>query len=175
MEIAGDIDGLTNRLSRVEGFEFLTSAILDGNFEDEGQDYYWPLPASLSANTANRRLIVTLAWLSPVDHLHPDYRDAQLWASPAHTIISANQNDYYQHYTMYGTVFHEVRKGTDAANFTKNDTMGIKVSCVSRKENRMLSVPYAILVTLDTPESELPIYEEIRQGLEVDAAQRVQT
>lgn len=142
---------------------------------DEGQDYYLPLPASLSANTANRRLIVTLAWLSPVDHLHPDYRDAQLWASPAHTIINASQNDYYQHYTMNGTVFHEVRRGTDAANFTKNDTMGIKVSCVSRKENRRLTVPYAIVVTLDTPDSELPIYEEIKQGLEVDAVQRVRT
>lgn len=141
---------------------------------DEGQDYYLPLPASLSANTAKRRLIVTLAWHSPVDHLHPDYRDAQLWAAPVFGTINANNCDYYQHYTMSGTVFHEVRKGADAANFTSGDTMGIKVSCVSRKKDKKLSVPYALVVTLDAPGSELPIYEEIKQGLIIDAKQRIQ-
>ena len=75
---------------------------------------------------------------------------------------------------MNGTVFHEVRRGADAANFTSGDTMGIKVSCVSLKKDKKLSVPYALIVTLDAPSRDLPIYEDVKHGLVVDAQQRIQ-
>ncbi|MNI03133.1 Subtilase family protein [compost metagenome] len=142
---------------------------------DMAEDYVLPLPACLSASTENRRLIVTLAWLSPVRFDHQDYRGAQLWATPPEDKLNVNTPDYYHHYLRNGTVFHEVRKGEDASTFTDGDRMIIRVNCKLRAGLKSVKIPYAIVVTLDTLSDTLPIYHQVRHELEIDAArQRVQ-
>jgi len=141
---------------------------------DESQDYRLPLPSSLSAVTANRRLIITLAWFSPISHNHQDYRGAQLWAtSGAKNVINTDDGDYYHHYLKNGTIFHEIKTGDKAASFTEGDELVIKVNCLARAGLTNIKVPYAIVVTLDALESDLPIYNEVKLGLSQQIQQTV--
>ncbi|CAM3046019.1 S8 family peptidase [Shewanella loihica] len=145
-----------------------TGVVRDG----EAHEYELPLPPSLAANTANRRLIVTVAWMAPVNHGHQDYRGAQLWATPASKLINANDPDYYFHHLKNGTVFHEVRLGAKAASFTKGDKLAIQLHCNARAGFDGLEVPYALVVTLDTPGTDLPIYEEVKNELELTVSSK---
>ncbi|EGT4253441.1 hypothetical protein D8W73_05015 [Citrobacter amalonaticus] len=139
---------------------------------EQSQDYSLPLPVSLSAITVPRRLIITLAWLSPIRHDHQDYRVAQLWASPGQDLLNVNEPDYYHHYLKNGTVFHEVRTGEDASIFTEDDRVTIRVNCRLLAGITDMNIPYALVVTLDTPDVNVPVYEEVRALLEVDAARQ---
>lgn len=138
----------------------------------QSQDYTFPLPMSLSAKTINRRLILTLAWLSPVRYDHQDYRIAQIWASPVQNILNVANPDYYYHYLKNGTVFHEVKSGVDASSFTADDRMQIRVNCRLLAGIKEMNIPYALVVTLDTPGVNIPVYQEVKSLLAVDAARQ---
>ncbi|MCL2893747.1 S8 family peptidase [Brenneria tiliae] len=148
-----------------------TGIIRDG----ESQKYQLPLPASLAATTVNRRLIVTVAWFSPIRYDHQDYRAAQLWAKPEHEKVRADNGDYYHPHLRQGTVFHEVRKGAKAAAYVQGDMLSISVHCYGRAGATNLEVSYALVVTLDAPGTNLPIYQEVRQGLTINTQQRANT
>lgn len=139
--------------------------------DDKAQDFFLPLPPSLAARTINRRLIVTVAWFSPVNHGHKDYRGAQLWASPPLGAIDLDELDNYPSHLKNGTVYHEVRRGNRASAFTKGDQLAIRINCYGRAGIRKLSIPYVVIATLDTPGVELPIYEEVRAALEIATQQ----
>ena len=54
-----------------------------GALEDkEGNEFILPLPPSLSSVTYNRRLTITLAWLTPINSSRQNYRVAHLWFNP---------------------------------------------------------------------------------------------
>ncbi|MGE6315695.1 S8 family peptidase [Shewanella baltica] len=143
--------------------------------EEESHQYKLPLPPSLSATTHERRLIVTLAWMTPVDFSHPEYRLAQLWIEHDKSMVKAEDGDYYQHHMLNGTVYHDIRKGSKAANFTESDELTISVNCHARVEGIQFEIPYALVVTLDAPGSGLLIYEEVKQKLSIVTSQQVHT
>lgn len=138
---------------------------------EKAQDFFLPLPPSLAAKTINRRLIVTVAWFSPVNHGHKDYRGAQLWASPAFGAIDLDEFDNYPSHLKNGTVYHEVRRGNRASAFTKGDQLAIRINCYGRAGIKNLKVPYVVIATLDTPGVTLPIYEEVRAALQIVSQQ----
>ncbi|EAQ65266.1 hypothetical protein MED121_18535 [Marinomonas sp. MED121] len=138
---------------------------------DAGHEYKMPLPKSLASQTSERRLIVTIAWFSPVNHGHQDYRGAQLWATSSKEDINAQSSDYYHHYLKNGTLYHDVRKGDKASVFTEGDQLTIQVHCMGRAGISNIEIPYALVVTLDTPGENIPIYEEVKQGLSIAAEQ----
>ncbi|BEM40425.1 hypothetical protein SME10J_41520 [Serratia marcescens] len=141
--------------------------------EDEGaHDYFLPLPPSLAAKTINRRLIVTVAWFSPVNYGHRDYRGAQLWARPAHGNIDVDEIDYYPSYLKNGTAFHEIRKGNRASAFTQGDKLAIRINCYGRAGIKKLRVPYVVIATLDTPGTLIPVYSEVKEELRIAAEQK---
>src|SRR5207237_532803 len=47
--------------------------------EGQGHIFRLPLPPSLSASKELRRLTATLAWITPANHQHKNYRRAQLF------------------------------------------------------------------------------------------------
>lgn len=146
----------------------LYTNIIEG---EKAQDFFLPLPPSLAAQTINRRLIVTVAWFSQVNHGHKDYRGAQLWASPAFGAIDLDEFDNYPSHLKNGTVYHEVRRGNRASAFTRGDQLAIRINCYGRAGIRKLTVPYVVIATLDTPGVALPIYEEVRAALQIATQQ----
>jgi len=53
--------------------------------EDQAHRFTFPLPPSLSGRNDWRRLVVTLAWFTPINAAHRAYRRAQLFFYPVRT------------------------------------------------------------------------------------------
>lgn len=81
--------------------------------DGEGAEFSLPLPPSLSGRSVRRRLIVTLAWFSPINSRHQSYRMAQLWFSATGDIATTRAGADWRA-VQRGTVQHEVFEGRRA-------------------------------------------------------------
>jgi Subtilase family len=129
--------------------------------KDSAHAYRFPLPHSLSAQRVDRRLTATLAWLTPINPRHRDYRKASLWLSLSHEAFGVNVDDLDHNAAKRGTVFHRVFTGNRGRAFPEDAE--IKVNCQEQAATLTEAIPYAIAITLEVAEAlTLPIYEEIR-------------
>lgn len=113
-------------------------------------------------------MIITLAWFSPINPMHSEYRQAQLWVSDPKqsSPLEFSSGDYYHHHQKKGTVYHDVIQGDRASPFLSGDEIQLKVNCKARAGGKRLTIPYALVVTLDSSNVKLPIYEEVKASLE---------
>lgn len=137
---------------------------------DTGAEYRFPLPPSLSGKRGWRRLVVTLAWMTPIQPLNHRWRRAHLWFSSPQSKLSVGSNKHLERRgadwqaVQRGTVQHEVFEGEKAAAFVDGDDVVIHVSC--REDAKILSgeVPYALAVTLEVDTRiGIDIYSEVRE------------
>lgn len=135
---------------------------------DDADIYRFPLPSCLSASEEERRMIITLAWFSPINPMHSEYRQAQLWVSDPKksSPLEFSSGDYYRSYQNKGTVYHDVIRGDTASPYIAGDEIQLKVNCKARAGGKKLTIPYALVVTLDSNNVKLPIYEEVKASLE---------
>lgn len=138
----------------------------------DGADLYrFPLPPCLAGSIEERRMIVTLAWFSPINPFHDEYRQAQMWVSdPKNSKLKFDEGDYYHHHQKKGTVFHHVVRGIRASNYLDDKDILLKVNCKPRAGAIDIKIPYALVVTLETTNPDLPVYDEVKNIL----IQRVQ-
>lgn len=137
--------------------------------QDQAHEYAFPLPIELSGSTEWRRLTITLAWLSPVNHGHRAYRQAKLsFAPPASELALVRQQADWQQ-AQNGTVQHEILEGDKARAFQDGDVLRIKVAAMGDTQQMFdQPVPYGLAVTLEVAElCGLPIYERVREKLGV--------
>ena len=131
---------------------------------EQGHVYRVPLPPSLNATIEFRRLIITLAWLTPLNQRHRNYRGAVLWFDPPTDPLQVNRCAADHNAVRRGTVQHEILDGRRAVAVADGDALEIKVNC---REDAGgfdgMEIPYAVAITLEASvNSTLPIYEEIR-------------
>ncbi|EME3972284.1 S8 family peptidase [Vibrio fluvialis] len=141
----------------------------------ESHTFTFPLPGCLAASTDSRRLVVTVAWLSPINVNHNEYRGAQLQINAEQDKLKLGGSENYHHHLKHGTVDHRIFEGNKAAAFIHGDDLSIEVKCNLRagfKESG-LEVPFAIIATLDSPNLQLPIYDEVSQLLKQKQSQGV--
>lgn len=138
--------------------------------QDEAHEYRLPLPQELSGVNEWRRLIITLAWLSPINPKHRAYRQAKLSFSPptnSHLLLDRKQADWQQ--VQSGTVQHEILESDKVKAFQDGDSLLIKIS--AQGDTGQLfdeAIPYGLAVTLEAEErSGIPIYERIQEKLSV--------
>lgn len=146
-----------------------------------GQDahtYSFPLPPSLGTVNIDKRLAISLAWISPLNFKTAQYRKAHLFfdnlENNGHLALSRNSHDFKL--GRKGTVQHDVLTGEYADVFQDGDTINIKVSCredasgLSRQE----AIKYALTVTLEIRENvHTMIYEEIQLRLQQRIRERI--
>ncbi len=142
--------------------------------EGDAHVYRFPLPQSLSARAEHRRVTLTLAWLTPINPFHRSYRRAALTLEPlGFADLLGNRAESTMHSSRRGTVQHEVREGDSAVPYAPGSMLELSLSCRADAGALDVSVPYALIVTLEVPETvALPIYEEVRQALQVPIAVR---
>jgi hypothetical protein len=140
--------------------------------QDDAHSYRFRLPDSLNAQAVNRRLIITLAWLSPINPFSTKYRLAHLYYEPPaknspanHLATDKREVDWQM--VRAGTVQHEILTGENAAVYVSGTNMEITVKCRGEQGTKDISIPYGLVVTLDTPGVDLPIYEEIKADIEM--------
>jgi len=147
--------------------------------QDDTHKYKFKLPDSLNAQTVNRRLIITLAWLSPINAKSHAYRKAHLFYVPvtgdkANNYLDIQNRELDWQMVRNGTVQHEVLSGERATAYASGTHLEIDIQCKGQAEASKISVPYGLVVTLDTPDADLPIYEEVKAGIESQFAVHVE-
>jgi hypothetical protein len=130
---------------------------------DEAHIHRFPLPPSMSGIRGSRRLVITLAWLTPVNPRHQGWRRAALWFSPPLDLLRLSRQQADWQAVQRGTIQHEVLEGNRASAFVDGDNLEIQVSCRADAGTLEEAVPYALMTTLQVAEEVgVPIYDEIR-------------
>lgn len=153
----------------IECTEQRATAIGYGSIDkDEKHEYRLPLPPTLSGLNEERRLILTLAWFSPLNPGHRKYRKANLSFEPPKDIAGVERVNAEWRQVKNGTLQHEVLEGSKVVSYQDGDALVIPVVC--REDAGILdeSVNYGFAVTLEIAEDvEISIYKEISQRIEV--------
>jgi hypothetical protein len=144
--------------------------------EGDAHRYTFPLPPSLAGSTVERRLSFTLAWLTPVNASHRNYRRAALKVEPGNpSHIFGDREEADATAARRGTLQHEVLAGDSAVPYVDGTTADFVISCRADAGDLEPAVPYAFVVSLEVPiETHLPIYPEIRERLAVRVPVRPQ-
>ena len=135
--------------------------------KDESYIHAFPLPPSLNGLSIQKRLTITLAWLSPVNPRHHAWRRASLWFDPAGNKLNVTRQQADYRAVRRGTLQHEVLVGKAAAEFSQGDALEVKVSCRADSGTLEESVPYALATTLQVAaDLTLDIYDEVRTAVQ---------
>lgn len=143
--------------------------------KDESQTFSLPLPTSLSRQREFRKLTVTLAWFSPINPRHQQYRQAVLDLNiPDATNCGTKRNKVLQppqNTLNRGTVVHHIFEGKQGVTLSENAK--ITVSCRQQAGTLDDPVNFAIVASFEVGvDSEIDVYEEIRAKLQIP--QRIQ-
>lgn len=151
------------------------TAIGVGQLNDgEAMEFRFPLPPCLRSQTVERRLTVTLAWLSPVNSFDQRYRAAEMWFQPPGEKIGVARDDFDHNQVRKGTVQHEVLRGQLATPYADGDFMIFKVNCKAGAGKLADVARFALCVSLEVAEGvPLPIYQEIAARIQISPAVRV--
>lgn len=137
-------------------------------------EFSMPLPACMNNKKDLRRLTVTLAWLTPINCGHKAYRKAKLeikLPNRGECGVNSGANDHNQ--INRGTISHNVFEGNAATLFVQGNVLRIQVQCTTPTGELDEEIPYGIVVSFEVGETvNLPIYEEIRTGIEIQVRER---
>ncbi|MBN1843878.1 MAG: S8 family peptidase [Deltaproteobacteria bacterium] len=142
----------------------LATALSGGIIEkDHAHIHRFPLPPSLSGKRGWRRLTITLAWHTPVNPAHQNWRRAALWFEPPKELLRVERKQANWQAVKRGTLQHEILEGNRATAFVDGDNLEIQVNCTSDAGALEDAVPYALVATLEVaPAMGIAIYDEIR-------------
>ncbi len=139
---------------------------------DEIHEYRFPVPEEFGGQKTFRRMIVTLAWFTPINPRHRYLREAKLEIQSSEkwgdTPLELNRTDGDHYQVKRGTVQHEILEGEDQlAAFLEDEEIVLRVTCKKdATESLEDSIPYGLAVTLEAAEeSNIPVYEKIRERL----------
>ena len=133
-----------------------------------------PLPIALAARTDWRRLIVTLAWFSPINPRSRLHRMARLRFEPHKAKLGVDQRQVEEYAGRRGTVQHEVIEGGRAVAFVDGEALSIDIDCRIDAGKLVGPIRYGIVATLEVADSvQADIHAQIRQGLRLQQRLRV--
>ena len=148
--------------------ESRVTAISAGSLEEESSHVHrFPLPPSLNGWRGYRRLTITLAWISPVNPRHRNWRRAQLWFSPPTKELSVDRAQADWRTVQRGTLQHEIMEGESSGEFMHGANLEVQVSCRADAGALEEQIPYALVTTVEVA-GDLwvsNIYDEVRTAV----------
>lgn len=133
---------------------------------DERHSFRFPLPFSLSGMAEWRRLILTLAWFSPVLARTQRYRVAHLKIDPPLSELQLTRAQVVNFMNGKGTIQHEVLEGKQATAFKDTDELVIDVDCRVRVGKLDEPVRFGLVATLEVgTHLNIDVYQEVRDKL----------
>lgn len=138
--------------------------------ENEIHEYAFPLPIGLAGERRWRRLVVSLAWFSPINPAHRNLREAKLSFESAGTSwdkteLKVARQDADHNQVERGTVQHEIFEGNSPiASFQDGQNLRIRVICKKDATSRLdQRIPYGLAVTLEVKEDvPISIYQQVQ-------------
>ncbi len=128
--------------------------------------FNFPIPPSIGQQRINKKLVVTLAYNSPLNFQTRKYRKAQLYFDNIsdNSPLALNRSYYDFCTAQSGTVQHDILEGDKADVFIDGDAINIKVNCREDAGGLTEAVKYGLCVTFEVQE-QIPIYDEIQQRI----------
>ena len=117
------------------------------------------------------RLTMTLAWLTPINPRHQQYRAATLEVLPngdeEFSLAVGRVSEQPPHFAANrGTVSHCVFQGDSAVAFLDGGLLRLRVVCRAQAGALDEQVPFALAVSLETAiGSEIAVYDEVRAAV----------
>lgn len=131
---------------------------------DKAFEFQVPIPPSLHARVVNRRITVTLAWMTPINPRHSRYRAARLWVDLPEGAIRGQRAEGDWQQLRRGTIHHEVFESGLAIPVVDDTHLKVRVNCMADAGRMHHPVPFALCVSLEVAEGvNLPIYEQVRE------------
>jgi hypothetical protein len=136
--------------------------------KDEKHKFRLPLPPGLSDSNEMRRLIITLAWFSPVNPDNRKFRKANLSFDPPKDDIGVARKEVDWQQVKNGTIQHEILEGEEIKDYEDGAEMIIPVVCRDDTKTLDENVHYGLAVTLEVSEGiDISVYEEIKERIKV--------
>lgn len=138
---------------------------------DQAHLYRVPLPLSLNGVAGWRRVTITLAAIGAMNSANHKYRKTQVWFDVLDpdgycTALAVNRKEADWQAVRRGMLQHEVLDGNHASVFGEQGVAQIQVNCRTDAGGRQDLVRYGLVVSLEVaPETNLPIYQEIRNRI----------
>lgn len=144
-----------------------------GDIQQDTQDEFdIPLPPSIEGSTELRRLTMTLAWLTPVNARHQQYRSAtlELFAAgdKAYSLAVERLSGQPTHFAVNrGTLSHGIFEGESAIAFLDGGMLKLRVACRAQAGALDDRVPFAVAISIETGVgSGIAIYDEVRDAVQ---------
>jgi hypothetical protein len=144
-----------------------------GDIEQDFQDEFnIPLPPSIEGSTELRRLTMTLAWITPINARHQQYRSATLELLPAgdesYSLAVERARGQPTHIAINrGTLSHCIFEGESAVAFLDGGVLKFRVACRAQAGVLDERVPYAVAISLETGVgSGIAVYDEVRAAVQ---------
>lgn len=145
--------------------------------ENQVHEYRFPLPLSLSERPVWRRMVITLAWFSPINPGHRNLREAKLAFQPVgkweKLPLKLKRMDSNHNQVLLGTVQHEILEGRSKISAYEEDGhILLHVTCKADATEKLdQAIPYGLAVSLEVAEGVgIPIYQEIRARIKPQVA-----
>lgn len=139
---------------------------------NEVHEYRFPLPPALSGERAPRKMVVTLAWFSPINPFNRNLREAKLAVEPAgswsQVPLNIGREDGNWQQVQRGTVQHEILESEKAVSpYRDGDAILLRVTCAADATDTLdQKIPYGLAVTLEVEEGvSIQIYNQIRDRI----------
>ena len=131
--------------------------------KDEGHIFTLPLPVDISSKVIKRRLVVTLAYFSPVEVNKQAYRSAKLWFDIiGNKQLASNRENTEWQAVQKGTLQHEIFEGEKALIWDDDKEIQIKVNCKEDAGKIKKAIPYCIFVTFEVAEGQnIDVYSKV--------------
>jgi hypothetical protein len=145
--------------------------------DSEAHIYRLPIPEGLGGVNIWRKLTVTLAWFAEPISQNLRYRDSALWFTVEGENRSlATQRTYQWQQVKRGTLQHEIFEGDAITVISDTREIEIKVNCKEDAAALNNPIKYGLAITFEVaPEVELEIYQEIKDAIDIQIQQQVQT
>ena len=145
--------------------------------ENEVHEYRFPLPAGLSGRSDWRRMVVTLAWFTPINPGHRNLREAKLTFQPVEKWndlpLKLERVDADHNQVARGTVQHEILEGRrQISAYEEDGHILLHVMCKpDATESLDDAIPYGLAVTLEVAEGVgVQIYEQVRERIKPEVS-----
>ena len=127
--------------------------------------YSLPIPIEFHEHKYFRRLVLTLAYFSPIWPSSLKYREQMVWMTIDNgSTLIGSRKEYDYHAVTRGTVQHEIFESDSIQPWDTNDAIEIKVNCKADASNihPNLLVPYALFATFEmAPEYGIDVYQRV--------------
>jgi hypothetical protein len=131
--------------------------------DGDAHQYKIPIPASLGGKAEMRRLVNTLAWLTPINPRTVHYNAASLWFDCRCESLGLARRDTDHRTVRRGTVQHEIFEGTSAVVVPPGTTLVVQVNCRADTGRVPIPIRYAIAATLEVAAGmDVNLYAEVQ-------------